>query len=617
MAGWFTSRINASVVPAAPAAAPLGIGETVSALGRTAGAMADQQRQTDLQVSRIDLAIAEREKAAAQDRANSALAVNLAKSEGDYQRWVIDHQNDADFDTQAAAKADADIAALRGTLGNDEELLTHWEPVLAQSAERRKTAAYTHVATVRAKASAMAAQESLSLSMDNAAAQPARTEEFAAAEETRVLGDSTIPADLRPVMARARAGQIRLAGLSAAASGGAYEAVAKEIAAGTYIGKLPEGGIEALQKVIEAQRGAADVAARAAEAERQKAAREAIAQVTVAIDNGDVVPVTTINSVLANAKAAGLQPSELMKAGYLAGNMVHTQAAKAMDTGTLETRIGALRARQAAGGEQALKPEEGRMLDQYQKEMKARDETAGARLGPLLKGGIDGRAQGVAQLAAMNPERRFAAAEAAGDRQAAVIAGLHPLAQRAAIEGAVMRRERPDVFKPQGLKDKEADDEIERVVMAKLGGVADHDGGAYKEIRDTALDIMAATGHKYDERNLKAAIDKIYGSSIRDGKRYGGVQTVMGMQVVIPPYLTVEQFAQRYARHDFAGAVLANGQPASAADIKAHYQLRQLDPNPDGTERYSLIGPDFKALGRRRRDGRIEPYVLEVPKVAP
>lgn len=617
MAGWFTSRVNASVVPAAPVGPSAGVGELVSALGRTAGGMLDQRRQTDIQVSKIDEAIAVREKARAQDAANASLAVDAAKGEGEFQRWVIDHQNDADFETQANARVDADVAALRAKVGNDPELLNHWEPLLAQTAEARKTAAYSHVAAVRAKARATSMGDLVNTASDNAANAPARTEEFAGLVSTAVMGDSTIPAALREHVARTVAGQVRVSGLSASIRAGGYDAVEKELDAGTYNGLLPEGGMEALRRQIEAERSAAGVAQRAAEAEQQKAAREAIAQVRVAIKNGDTVPVTTINSVLANGKAAGLQPSELMEADYLAADMVNVQTAKGLDTGTLETRIGELQARRAAGGKQQLKPEEGRLLDAFKDEIKARDEGNGARLRPLLRGGPDQRAQGVAQLAQMDPERRFAAAREAGDTQAAVIAGLHPLAQRAAIEGGVMRRERPDVFKPADLPGLTGDAQIEAVVAAKLGGVADHDGGAYKEIKDTALDIMAATGHKYDERNLKAAIDKIYGSSVIDGKRYGGVQTVNGMQVVIPPYMTEVEFAQRYARHDFANAVLANGQPANAADIKTHYQLRLLDPNPDGTERYSLIGPDFKPLGKRRRDGRIEPYVLEVPKVTP
>ncbi len=613
MAGWFTSRINASVVPAAPVAEPLGIGETVSALGRTAGGILDQNRQTEIQTDKIATAIAEREKARQQDKANSALAMKLAQGEGEYSRWVIDHQNDADFEKQAPARVEADIAALRGEIGNDPDLLNHWGPVLAQAAEARKTAAYTHVAAIRAKASAAETDQLVTASSDNAANAPDRTAEFADTVSAAVKANSTIPAALRDSVARTAAGQVWVSGLSASIRAGRYDAVEKELDAGTYAGVLPDGAADALRRQIDAERNAAGVAARAAEAEQQKAAREAIAQVKVAIKNGDTVPVTTINSVLANGRAAGLQPSELMEAGYLAGDMVNVQNAKALDTGSLETRIGALETRRAAGGGQQLKPDEGRLLDAFKDELKARDDAAGAKLGPMLKGGPEQRMQGVAQLAAMPPERRFAAATAAGDTQAAVVAGLDPLARGWAVQGGQMRRERPDVFKPVGAKGENPDAQIEAVMAAKLGGVADHDSGAYKEIRDTALDIMAATGHKYDERNLKAAIDRVYGGSFRDGKRYGGVQTVNGMQVVIPPYLTVEQFAQRYARHDFASAVLANGQPASAADIKAHFQMRQINPTPDGVERYMLIGPDFKALARRRRDGGTEPYVLHVP----
>ena len=51
MAGWYSSKVNAQVVAAPAPVAPLGIGQVVSALGRTAGAIADQNNQTDRDVS--------------------------------------------------------------------------------------------------------------------------------------------------------------------------------------------------------------------------------------------------------------------------------------------------------------------------------------------------------------------------------------------------------------------------------------------------------------------------------------------------------------------------------------------------------------------------------------
>ncbi|WP_226018104.1 hypothetical protein [Novosphingobium sp. FKTRR1] len=602
MAGWFTSRVNASVVPAAPVAEPLGMGETISALGRTAGA-----------VIQNDTALAVREKARAQDTASSAFAVKLAQGEGEYQRWVTDHQNDADFEVKASAKVDADMAGLRGELGNDRDLLNHYEPLLTKSAESRKSEAYAHVAAVRAKASAGAANDLITTSANNAMSAPHRTAEFADTVTAAIMANSTIPAALRPVAAHAAAGQVWVSGLSQSIRDGGYEAVAKELDAGTFDGLLPEGAKAQLMRQIEAERGASAAATRAAAADVQRQARESINQVKVAIDHGEAVPAATIDAVIRSGTAAGLPPSEMMEARYLGEKMTYAQRAKALDSGALDAQITDLQGRRAAGGSAQLKPAEQRMLDQYETEQKARDDSEGARLSSLLKQGVEGRAAGVARLAQLPPERRFAAALAAGDKQAAVIAGLDPLAQRWAVQGGLMRRERPDVFKPAAVPGKDGDAQIEALFKAKLGGVADHDGGAYQEIRDTALDIMAASGHKYDKVNLEVAIDRVYGGSLRGGVRYGGVHTVNGFQVVIPPYLNTEQFAQRYARHDFKGAVLANGQAVSAADIKAHFQMKLVDPAPDGTERYTLVGPDFKLLQRRRPDGAIEPYVLNVP----
>ncbi len=601
MAGWFTSRVNQSVVEAAPAAAPLGIGEAVSALGRTAG-----------DVREVDTAIAVREKARAQDAASSAFAVKLAQGEGEFDRWMIDHQNDADFDRQASAKVDADMAALRGQLGGDRDLMNHYEPLLAKAAEARKTAAFTHAATVRAKASAGAADELIATSANNAMTAPHRTAEFADTVSAAITADSTIPAALRPQVAHAAAGQVWVSGLSQSIRQGGYEAVAKELDAGTYDGILPDGAKAQLTRLIDAERSGAAVQARAVAADAQRQARESIKQVQVAIDHGEAVPIGAINAAIKAGQAAGLPQSELMEAGYLGEDMVFAQRAKAAPTPQLEVQIAELQGRRNAGGADVLKPAELRMLDRYQKELKARDDNAGAKLGPLLKGGPEMRAQGVAQLATMPPERRFAAAEAAGDVQAAVIAGMDPLAQQRAVQGSVMRRERPDVFKPDKATGINPDKQIDAIFNAKLGGVADHDSGAYQEIRDTALDLMAATGHKWDKANFEAAVDRVYGGSVRGGKRYGGVRTVNGFQVVVPPNWTAEQFAQRYARYDFKGAVLANGQAADPADIRAHFQLKQAGSEP-GVEKYLLIGPDFRPLYRRLPDGSAVPYELPVP----
>lgn len=256
MAGWFTSRINASVVPAAPVAEPQGIGETVSALGRTAGGILDQNRQTEIQTDKIATAIAEREKARQQDKASSGFGVDYQASEGDFERYYTDVRNDPDAYSKIDARIETDKAMLRAKLGNDQDLINHWNPILEKMAQSRRTQAYQYIAQVNAKASAMAADQALTLAKDNARAHPERMEEFAAAEVTRVTGDSTIPAAWRPGVAASTAAAIRMEGLTSSVQNGNSDWVEKALDTGAFDGKLPDGAIPRLKQMIEASRGA-------------------------------------------------------------------------------------------------------------------------------------------------------------------------------------------------------------------------------------------------------------------------------------------------------------------------------------------------------------------------
>lgn len=600
MAGWFTSRINASVVPAAPAAAPLGVGELVSALGRTAGAMADQKRQTDLQVSKIDLAIAEREKAAAQDRANGEIGVAQAQSEGDFERYYTDVRNDPDAYTKINARIEADKAALRARLGNDQDLINHWEPIFERMAQARRTQAYQYIAAARAQASALTGKQALALAMDNAALHPERTGEFADAEHTRVMGDSSIPADLRPVVAQANVQQINLRGAVAAARSGRYDAVAKEIEAGTFTGKLPEGGLEALQRVVDAERGSAEVAARAAAADQQRAAREAVAQVKVAIDHGEEIPVNTLESVLASAKAAGLPQSEVMEASYLGQKMVFAQRARKLEDGPLRTQIATLQARRAAGGAQALQPVEQRMLDQFEKEQDGRDKAQAADLDTAWNQGAAGQAATLAQLARLPADRRNAVASKMGKPELSIIGGLDGDVQRQGLLGMQLGKERKQDYMPIKVGDNTSEEQLRKVFDATLGAVKTDIGGQYNAMREAALAIYAGrqatsgTASGWNKENFQWATKVAFGATMRgDGTWQGGLGSVRGRQVILPGQMNESEFDRFVSRFDYAGggAVYGDGKPAVASDIAAHYRPMIDHQDQDGSIFYRMQGP--------------------------
>lgn len=596
MAGWFTSRINASVVPAAPVAEPLGIGETVSALGRTAGGILDQNRQTEIQTDKIATAIAEREKARQQDKNNGETGVAVQQSEGAFERYYTDVRNDPDAYSKIDARIEADKSELRAKLGNDQDLINHWDPIFEKMAQSRRTQAYQYIAAARAQAGAMVGKQALTLAMDNAAVHPERTEDFADAETTRILGDSTIQAELRPALAEEHARQVRLSGAVAMARSGRYDALANEIEAGTFAGKLPEGGLETLQRVIDAERGSAEVAARAAAADRERSAREAIAQVNVAIKNGEDVPVSTLQAVVANAKAAGLPQSELMEAGYLGEKMVYAQRAKAASPEQLSAQIATLRARRAAGGAQQLKPAEMRMLEQLEAERDGRDGKDGDSLSALWKQGAQGQMAALARLTQMPLDQRERVTAKMGQEHLAIVAGLRPETQQMALIGLQVRAARKDDYLPPKRANDTGEEQLKRAFDAIIGpAVKNGLAGQYKAMMDAASDIYVgaqasrgATGG-WERAGFEKAVKIAFGATRRaDGTWQGGLGEVRGRQVELPNRWNESEVDQYISRYDFAraGAVYGTNAAVSNADVTANYQPVFDHQDADGAAYY-------------------------------
>lgn len=351
--------------------------------------------------------------------------------------------------------------------------------------------------------------------------------------------------------------------------------------------------------------------AEAAQAEAQDAARETLKAIKVRIDNGDEVPTGEIANAVSAAQAAGLDQSELLQADYLARDMQIDRTLRGMNTRQLEREVTALRARRDAG---ELKAADAAMLDRAEKALGDRGNAAGARLAPMLKGGVESRGQAVAQMAAMAPAERWRAAEAANDPQAYLLSLQNPGVASAAIRGAALRQATPDDFLPAkgGRAEQTPRRQAEAVFRARLGGLVDDNRAMFPQLVDTALDLMAATGGKWDTENFNRSVEILFGGSRRpSGEWQGGIGTIAGRQVHLPKMLTEEEFARRYARHDFAGAVLANGQPARAQDVRQHYRLKMVEPTPQGVDQYMLFGPDNRPLGRKTASG-IVPYVLPV-----
>jgi hypothetical protein len=353
--------------------------------------------------------------------------------------------------------------------------------------------------------------------------------------------------------------------------------------------------------------------AAAAQADAQDVAREALKAIRVRIDGGEEVPVSEITAAVEQGRGLGLPQSELLEAGFMARDTALDRTLRGMNTRQLEREVQGLRAKREAG---ALGADEARLLERAEKAVNDRDSATGERLGPLLKSGEEGRVQAVAQLAAMPIDQRWRTAEAAGDRQAAVIADLAPRGQALAVKGGALRKARPDDFLPPKRGTIEPRKQAEAAFRAKLGNLVSDSGSAFPELMETALDVMAATGDAWDAGNFDRAIEVVYGASRRgDGRMQGGIGLVEGRKVELPKRWTAEEFAVRFARNPFPGALLGNGSAANPADIRRHFRLRHAGPGEAGGENYLLIGPDNKPLLQRDAKGQVGSYVLKLSEV--
>lgn len=584
MPGWYTSRVNASVAAAPAAQAPLGLGQLASALGRTAGAIADQTSQVDEKVKEIDFAIAEREKARVRDAASAKASVALAQGEGEYNRWVIDNQNDAQFESKANARVDADIAAVKGLLGDDPELNDLYAPLLTRTGETRKTAAFSHVAAIRAKASGDALDASATAWGNVVGDHPERTEEAVGVVTVAITGNSSIPEALKPGLVHQVTGGLWLKGLEANVIAGKYEAVDQALNDGSYDAVLPEGGKAGLQRMIGAQRQLKAQADEQAAADEKRLAADGLKTIRIAIDHGEAVPVGTINAAIARGQQAGVEGSVLVDAAYLGEDMVFDGKIRGLDDAALTAQVDALRAKRSAG---KLNGKEARILDRGEKALNDRTTKQADVLGALWKTGPEGERSVVSQLHGMTPEQRFAAAEQMHDPKLAITAALPPANQAVALEGRRLRAADKDAFLPLGTTGKPdsaaMEAEFNRIVPLS---VRSHLGPNAVQLREAAMDYFAGSqaraggGGKWSAAGFGQAVNAVFGTRRRasDGKFAGGLGVVRGRTVELPDGVTADEFDQRLSRYDFAGggALYADGKPARNADVLAHYQ-----PVPD------------------------------------
>lgn len=584
-AGFYSSRVNAQVVPAAAPAESLGIGTVVSALGRTAGAIADQNRQTDAAVSASQTRVAELEKKRADDAAASSVAVKLAEGEGEHDRWAIDHQNDADFEAKANAKVDADMAALRGQLGNNPELIQHFEPILAKVAEARKTAAHERFAAVTAKASGEAIDATLTASKNNASTAPERTGEFADTVTAGIMANSAIPEALRPAAAHKAAGEVWQSGLEAAIRGGRYESVGKALEAGTYDAILPDGAKADLQRLVSAQGTAAAVAARTDAAVQAKALTDQVQSVEQIIAaGGDPGP-----DVLKKLHDAAVKQGDGSVATKLEIWDQQTATNRTWQGRSMIDKVTGMQELERLNGAGQLDTKGQIQLAQLRKLVSADTVNVASKLKPEYASGPQGQQAVAKQLDSLPIEQRYAAAEEV-DKGFGAYMNTPATIRNVAIAG----RADKDWVKGHFSHGKLGHDPTKEFKLF-MGDVARDMHGDGPGLQDVATSIYAFYAKRdgvaeFDQTRFRAAINMAAGGRLVNGEWLGGLGDYNGHRVQLPDGTSQRTFDATINHFDYAGAVLPNGSPLTKAQLLKHYRVAYQGDSPDGARaRYWFV----------------------------
>lgn len=371
-----------------------------------------------------------------------------------------------------------------------------------------------------------------------------------------------------------------------------HEAVAAALHSGQFDAWL--GGADGKARWLDRVEAEGQRAERQAEIDASAArdeARTGLNLIKVRIDNNDFPTQAEITAAYRAAQAANVPGDELAEYAFLGERAVNRQQFTTMNDTVLQEAVATARAKQSAG---RLGEAETRWLEQAEDALGERDGAKGDSLRTLWSSGPDGQQQAVRQLAAMAPERAWAAASRAGQPRAAIYARLGGSGQRLALQGAAVRAARPDDFLP-GQGGAEGKTAAKRNFRAFIGeDLVRQLGGAFDDTFEAALDVMAGSGGEWNDANFRRAVRVVFGARERPGAGArvieGGIGTVRGRMVELPDNMTATEFDAALSRADFSAARYRNGQAASKPDILANFLPVPTTPTgADGRTRYMFV----------------------------
>lgn len=382
-------------------------------------------------------------------------------------------------------------------------------------------------------------------------------------------------------------------------------------------------------QTVGAQRAAAEqhqqeAAADAAQREAQRQVMDRYAAMKLMIDGHETIAAKDLAQLAADAKSAGVGLEDQTKIGLLSEEAGARSAMAGVSTRQLEDQYRGLSEKRDAG--QLRDGADLRQIDRLGSELESRAKREGDSIGQLWHQGADGQAEALSQLAAMPIEQRARVAAQMGEDKLAVVAELPAPFQKTALEGARRRvADKGLAFLPQTktrtgniVLDEEG---LRQAFRDTLGLSIYNQLGGAENLREAAVDYYVGSQARMGQQGgwrtdaFAKAVKVMFGATTRaDGSWQGGLGTVRGRRVELPPRWNESEFDQRLSRYDFAGsgARYANGQPAQKADVLANYQLLLDHAAPDGTHFYKLV--DHAGRPLIRSGGHV--FWLPVPQGA-
>lgn len=597
----FQSRRNTSVVPVGtpdPSSFRSGLAEGLTQMGRAVGEVAQNEQQTADFVAASDqrIALEERRRARSRtiaDRAGAWAETQVAIESGLDTLKADTPAGAAGFE-EAAGKIVTDrLQAFLTTLGDDPEVRERFEPVIAGYGANTRLSNQRWAVDARTKHEGQRIEEWRSTAGNGLFAAPTGEKLQQSFDEADLfVGGMDVPEAAKPGLVR----ELRRGFVTNFVDGlfekGNWQG-ARTLLTGT--------AFDAYLKPEEKQRflGQADTAERVqarqaelAASETRDAARDAAKAVAAKIDAGIVPDPQEMRTTRAAMVAAGVDEHELIAFDAetikvdVNRRYVGVDAERMRrDRATIEAKV---RAGRASETEQVMAAQLGKLID-------AADTRETDEVRELMGQGPGGRQAALGRLTG-SPEARYAKAERL-EAGLGFISSLTGTTQTYALQGRDLRKARPQDFGDR----KVVKAELDRLV----GPLGLTFGERYDDMLEAAWDIMAAgqarrgqTG--FDPLGFRTGMLLATGASRRqNGVIQGGIQTMRGRPVYLPPKMDIGEFDQYVSRRDFSSAVYANGRPAVKSDVLANYRPEWVGDDPSGRPVYRFVNANGGALASK------------------